>query len=269
MAGVRAPFALASCLFVAACAAPPAFEEDGWGVQRRFDGRTPTLLSISEINAGTPPADGEVASVAVRSRARGRHRVVLRAEHGIAATWTPGAALFDAELDRALDWLALLGAAEPRGVELQLTLMPDQGARAHQRLHPAAETLMIDLLVPVPAKPRSRGTAIEAALATGLHEAAHALRPARLTDRGDDEYRSSLVAACYRIGGLQRGDRVDLTAPDASATRDFVRAHSAEAGLRVRRDLAVALGQPHLDGSNRTGIEMLGRLCTGRFDSAR
>jgi hypothetical protein len=191
--------------------------------------------------------------------------VVLRAEQGIAATWTPGAALFDAELDRALDWLALLGAGEPRGVELRLTLMPDRGARAHRQSHPAGETLVVDLLAPVSAKPRSRSAAIESALATGLHEAAHALRPPQLTDRMDDEYRSSLVAACFRIAGLQRGDRIDLARTGEAREREFVRAHSANAGLRVQRDLAAALGRTALGGDDNAGIGKLRTFCAQRL----
>lgn len=269
MAGVRALLAIpASCLLLAACAGNPSFDEDGWGVQRRFDGRTPALLSISEINAGTPAATGQVVSVPVRTRERERHRVVLRAERGIAPTWTPGAALFDADFDRTLDWLAMLGANESRGVELRLTLMPDRGARAYRQLHPARDALVVDLLVPVAAKPRSRSAGIEAALATGLHEAAHALRPPRLADRDDDEYRASLVAACFRIEGLQRGDRIRLGGPGNAIGRDFARTHSAEAGLRVQRDLATALGRTALEGGDRAGIGRLRAFCAQRLSSS-
>lgn len=273
MRGVRAlrPFLSASglCLLLAACAGSPAFVEDGWGVQRRFDGQAPSLLSISEINAGTPPAVGGLVAVPVRSRQRGRYRVALAAERGIAAAWTPGAALFDPELDRALDWLARLGAAEPRAVELRLTLVPDHGARRHRAAHAAGDTLVVDLLVPVASAPRSRGAAVEAALATGLHEAAHALRGPGGGDRDDDEYRSALVAACFRIDGLQRGDRLALAAPDAAGERDFTRAHSASAGLRVRRELAAALGREALDGGDRAGIATLRADCARRLSLRR
>lgn len=136
---MRAPALLAFCLILstAGCVAPAAFVEDGSGVQRR-DGRAPTVLSISEINAGTMPAtDDAIATTPVRSRQRGRHRIEVLAERGIAARWTDGAVLFDAELERALDWLARLGAAEPRAVELRLTLMPPRGARRVERRHAA------------------------------------------------------------------------------------------------------------------------------------
>ena len=67
---MRAPALPAAvvCLILATagCVAPAPFVEDGWGVQRRFDGRTPVLLSISEINAGTPPAVGAVANAVLK-----------------------------------------------------------------------------------------------------------------------------------------------------------------------------------------------------------
>lgn len=266
MAGMRArPALLALILACAGCSAPAAFTEDGWGVQRR-DGRTPVLLSISEINAGTPPASGEVASTPVRARARGRHRIEILADNSIAAQWTGGAALFDGELDRALDWLARLGAAEPRAVELRLTLMPATGARQLERRHPAGETLVVDLLVPVPDNPRSRGAVLEGALATGLHEASHVLRPTSDRTRDDDEYRASLVAACYRIGGMQPGDALDLAAtPAAALRREFTRAHSRDATLKVKRDLAERLGAARLLGRDQAGRSRLQGFCGARM----
>ena len=267
---MRAPALPAAvvCLILATagCVAPAPFVEDGWGVQRRFDGRTTVLLSISEINAGTPPAVGAVASVPVRARSRGRHRVTLHADAAIASQWNRGAALFDGELDRALAWLATLGAAEPRPVELRITLMPGHGARQLERRHPAADRLVIDLLVPVPDQPRSRGTVLEAALATGLHEASHVLRPPRARDRGDDEYRASLVAACYRIDGMQAGDQLDLATPAPTVPRrEFTRAHSHDAGVRVKRDLAASLGASRLQGNDRPGRARLQDYCTARM----
>ena len=271
MAGMRArPALLALILACAGCSAPAAFTEDGWGVQRR-DGRTPVLLSISEINAGTPPASGEIASVPVRSRTRGRHHVTIHADTALAAQWTRGAALFDAELERALDWLARMGADEPRAVELRLTLMPATGARQLERRHPAGQTLVVDLLVPVPDNPRSRGAVLEGALATGLHEASHVLRPARAgsddrDDRDDDEYRASLVAACYRIGGMQPGDALDLAAtPAAAPRREFTRAHSRDAALKLKRDLAERLGATRLLGRDQAGRSRLQGFCGARM----
>lgn len=263
---MRALPALVLILALSGCAAPIAFVEDGWGVQRR-DGRAPVLLSISEINAGTPPAAGEIASVPVRTRERGRHRIVLQAEAAIAPQWTRGAALLDPELDRAVAWLARMGAAEARAVELRLTLMPAQGARRMERRHTAQERLVVDLLVPVPASPRSRGAVLEGALATGLHEASHVLRPDR-AGREDDEYRASLVAACFRIAGMQQADRLDLATPaDASPRREFTRAHSRAASLRVKRDLAASLGASVLPGRDAAGRGRLDAFCRSRLDA--
>lgn len=262
---MRALLPLLVAAICAACAAPAAFTEDGWSVQRQFDSRAPALLSISEVNAGSPPAIGELQATAVRDRSRGRYRIVIAAERSIAGQWTPGAALFDAEIERALDWLARLGAGESRAVELRLTLVGDHGRRQQKRLHPANKTLVIDLLVPVEGKPRSRSAALDAALATGLHEAAHALRPLQAKDRGDDEYRASLVAACFRLQGAQAGDRFDFNAKSLSTGTEFTRAHSASAAQSVRRDLAQVLGTDKLQGRDRKGLMQLLAHCERRL----
>ena len=267
MAGMRllASPILLSALLCAACAGPTRSDYDGWGIERRFDGRAPALLSISDINSATLPAHGAIEPVPVRARERGRHRIVIAVEKSRSKDWTPGAVLFDPQLDRALDRLATLGASDLRGVELRLTLMPTTGARQQRALHAADRTLVIDLLVPVPAQPRSRSAVLDAALATGLHEAAHALRPAQARDRSDDEYRASLVAACFRIDGAQRGDTIAFNAGEAQVSQDFTRTHSAAAAQTVRRDLAAALGKQTLDGGNHDGIATLQAFCMRRL----
>lgn len=264
------PSLLIPCaLFLGACSGPTSFTEDGWSIERRFDRGAPALLSTSEINAGTPAALGEIQAKPVRSRVRGRARILIEAEAGIAGEWIPGATLFDPQLDRALEWLARLGAAEARDVELRLLLMPQQGARQRRRLHPADKALVVDLLAPVPSRPPSRSAALEAALATGLHEAAHALRPASALDRHDDEYRASMVAACFRIEGAQRGDRIALAQRTIAPQRDFTRAHSASAAQRVNRDLSAAVGSTSLHGGDRPGIERALAACTRRLAQAQ
>ncbi len=267
MAGMRKlPIALVfATLLSAACAGPPSSAGDGWGIERRFDGRTPALLSISEINAGTRPLQGAIARVPVRARERGRYRVAISAEQALSKTWTPGATLFDPQLTRALERLATLGTGEARGVELRLTLMPADGARQQRALHAADRTLVIDLLVPVPVAPRSRSAELDAALATGLHEAAHALRPAHARDRQDDEYRASLVAACFRIDSAQRGDVIAFKPRKSAATREYTRTHSIEASQAVQHDLADALGKPGLEGADRKGIAVLQGFCSRRL----
>lgn len=270
MAGMRLPASpiLFAALLCAACAGPTRVDADGWGIERRFNGRAPALLSISDINSATLPALGAIEFVRVRARERGRHRIVIAAEQSRSKDWTPGAALFDPQLDRALDRLAMLGASEPRNIELRLTLMPTTGARQQQALHAADRTLVIDLLVPVPAQPRSRSAVLDAVLATGLHEAAHALRPARARDRSDDEYRASLVAACFRIDSAQRGDAIAFNAGKAHAQPDFIRAHSAVAAQAVQHDLAAALGKSTLDGGDLEGIAALQAFCRRRLAQA-
>lgn len=241
-------------------------EHDGWGVQRRLAGRTPALLSISEVNAGTPPATGTLAAHAVRSRTRGRLGIAIAADSGIAPRWTPGAALFDPPLERALDWLARLSPTDTRRIELRLTLVPETGARRQERLHAADQAVVIDLLVPVADHPSSRSAALEAALATGLHEAAHALRPAIARDRDDDEYRAHLVAACFRIDSAQPDDQLSFaTTPGSTEDREFTRVRSNAAAQAVKRDLGARLGATTLHGRDHAGIARLLAHCTTRL----
>lgn len=257
----------AACLvlLLAACAAPPRFERDGWSIERRF-GAAPALVSTSEVNAGTTPAATPLAGVPVRATSRGNRRVAIAVEPALADQWTTGRALLDPHLDHALAWLERLGADEARAIELRLTLVADSGARRHVARHPAQETLVVDLLVPVPANPPSRSAALEAALATGLHEASHALRPvSRGGARDADELRASMVAACFRIEALQPGDRLTF-ARAAPAQRDFTRAGSDASSRDANRLLQQALGSDALAGSDRPGRERLAALCRQRLD---
>lgn len=254
-----------AALLCAACAGPAHVDADGWSIERRFEGRTPALRSVSTINAGTPRVTGAIVRVPVRTRERGRQRITISADSSVAATWTRGALLFDPQIDRALDQLADLGVGEPRGIELRVTLMPATGARRQDSLHPASKTLVIDLLVAVPQAPRSRSAELDAALATGLHEVAHALRARDSRDRYDDEYRASLIAACFRIEGAQRGDRIAFSTGRSTSHPDFTRAHSAAAAQHVQRDLAAAAGKATLDGGDRDGIARLRAFCAQRL----
>lgn len=251
-----------SCI---ACAAPPGPAADGWSIERRL-GAAPALISTSEINRATPPARAALASEPVRSLARGRWRVSLAAEPALAPHWKAGAALLDPELERALDWLARLGDREPRALELRLTLVGEHGARRHVVRHPAGQALVVDLLVPVPDAVRSRSAALDAALATGLHEVSHALRGQGPSgERHADELRASLVAACFRIEGLQRGDRLRFPAQPAPQA-DFIHAHSAQAAHQANDALRDALGADVLEGSDLAGRARLQARCRQRLD---
>lgn len=254
-----------AALLCVSCAGPVRMDTDGWGVERRMQGRQPALLSISTINAGSALAKDAITRVPVRARERGRLRIAISADTSLVQAWTPGAALFDPQLDRALDRLAALGGRESRRTELRLTLMPERGARRLEALHAATDVLVIDLLFPVPAQPRSRSAVLDAALATGLHEAAHALRPAGARDRADDEYRASLVAACFRIDSAQRGDSISFSPRQVAAPKDFALAHSATEAQGVQHDLAGALGKSTLEGSDRHGIAVLQAFCRQRL----
>ncbi len=252
-------------LLCASCAGSAALDGDSWGIRRRFDGATPSIMSISDINGGTPKANGAIQSLPIRSRVRAGRRVSIAAQAGIAPAWAAGAALFDPQLEHALDWLGLIATQDHPDIELRLTLMPDHGARHEQRLHPAAAGIVIDLLLPVPAQPRSRSAVLDQVLATGLHEAAHVLRPRSAHDRDDDEYRASLVAACFRLEGSQRGDRINLGATRVHAPREFTRQRSATAAQAVQHDLASVLGQPSMRGDDHAGIKRLLAFCMQRL----
>lgn len=254
-----------STLLCVSCAAPVRMDTDGWSVERRMQGRAPALLSTSAINAGSAPIKDPITRVAVRTRERGRLRIAVSADSSLSKTWTPGAALFDPQLDLALDRLAALGASEPRQIELRLTLMSERGARRQEALHAATDALVVDLLIPVPEQPRSRGAVLDGVLATGLHEVAHALRPTTARDRADDEYRASLVAACFRIDSAQRGDAISFKPRQEAASKDFTLAHSAKEAQAVQRDLAGELGKDTLDGSDRDGIAVLQAFCRQRM----
>lgn len=257
------PFVL-PVLLCAACAAPPG-PIDGWSIERRA-GAAPSLISTSVINGATPAASAPLASVPIRRLARERWQVALAADSSLATEWRAGAGLFDAELARALDWLAHLGRHESRGLELRVTLVDQHGARRHVARHPAAEVLVVDLLVPVPRAPRSRSAVLEAALATGLHEAAHALRPHGPDgEREADELRASLVAACYRIEGMQRTDRLRLPAAATVAAGDFTHTHSARAAHAANELLRQALGRDVLDGADHQGRARLQAQCRQRL----
>lgn len=252
-----------SCL---ACAVPPGPPADGWSIERRM-GAAPVLISTSDINGATAPARSPLAREPVRSAERGRWRVALAAEPAIAGQWQAGAALLDAELGRALDWLARLGRDEPRTLELRLTLVGERGARRHVARHPARDGLVVDLLVPVPERPGSRGAVLEAALATGLHEVSHALRgQGPDAERNADELRASLVAACYRIEGLQRGDRLRLGAAKPVTAGDFTRNHSLDAAHAANAGLRQALGAEVLDAADLAGRARLQAHCRRQLD---
>lgn len=263
---MRAALPAAIALLCVACAAPPGPGPDGWSIERRT-GAAPSLVSTSVVNGATPPASTPLASVPIRSLARGRWRVALGAEAALATHWTAGAALLDPELERALEWLARLGRHEARGLELRLTLVGRQGARRHVARHPATDVLVVDLLVPVPHAPRSRSAVLEDALATGLHEAAHALRrDGAAGERHADELRASLVAACFRIDGLQRTDRMHLPHPLQVPPGDFTRVHSARAAHEANAVLRAALGTDALDGADLEGRARLQARCRQQLD---
>jgi hypothetical protein len=254
-------------LLCVACAAPPGpVAADGWSIERK-PGAVPALVSTSTVHSSMPLLSTPLASVPIRSMSRGRWQVSLAAEDDIAAHWKTGAPLLDANLARALAWLERLGRDEARGLEVRLTLVGQQGARRHVARHRADKVLVVDLLVPAADAVRSRSAVLESALATGLHEVSHALRadgPAG--ERHADELRASLVAACFRIEGLQRGDRLRLPGDAPLPAGDFTRIHSARASQQANALLRAVLGSEVLDGSDLDGRARLQAHCRQQLD---
>lgn len=263
---MRAALPVLIATLCAACAAPPGPAPDGWSIERRL-GAAPMLISTSEVNGAMPVAREPLARETVRTLASGRWRVTLAAEPVLAAQWKAGAALLDPDLQRALDWMSRLARDEPRPLELRLTLVGQRGARRHVARHPAAASLVVDLLVPVPDRPRSRSAVLDDALATGLHEVSHALRGSGAAgERHADEARASLVAACFRIDGLQRADRLRFPTGPAPAPGEFTRAHSARASQQANATLRGVLGSEVLDGTDRAGRARLQAHCRRALD---
>lgn len=206
--------ALPALLLCAGCATQLP-QGDQWGVQR-IAGRTPAVVSLSEVNPGQPAATRPLQPALLRAATRGANAVSVRVDDAFAATWLPSAERIEPELQRALDWLERFGATDARGLQLDVTLVDQDVHRRERRRHPATDTVRIDLLVPTAREPDSRSASVAKALAIALHETVHALRGGD-TDRAADEYRASLVESCYLLDVARAGDVIDLgDVPDTS-----------------------------------------------------
>lgn len=244
------PCLLPALLVVAtASARQPAATVDTWSTQRLSLRGQPHLLSHSQVNPARPAATGLPAMQPLLARELAGHRLEVQVASTLGSDWSTALPVLQPEADRALRWLARLSPDDRRPRRLAMHLV-DRGQRYElQHAHPAAHAVQLTYLMPVDAAPPSRSIALAQGLALGLHEASHALRPQAARDRGDDEYRASLLAACYLIDGLQPGDRMRLQAPPAGRG-DFTVRHSEGARSRAIADLVQVAGGDRLDGAD-------------------
>lgn len=267
MRRARRPGGIVLALLCAGCASDGP-GRDHWGV-RRDTGSTPAVVSLSEVNVGRPDATAALAATPLLERTRGPHRVAVQVETALAPGWTPHAARVEPELLRALDWLQRI-APPGRGVHLQATLVGRDAHREASRRHAAHAAVVVDLLFPVDPAPASRSAAVARAVAVALHEAVHALRADR-GDRSADEYRASLVEACYLLDTARAGDSFAFDA-DASASGpgagDFTARHSREAAARVAAELQRAAGMAVIGSTDVAALRRAQAFCHARIPSA-
>lgn len=209
---------------------------DWWSVRTVGSGEAAAVHSTSHVNHGKPPAEVVVQPRLLREATRGNLSVALQYDAAIADAWSGSAWKVHRELDKALDWLERL--AGPRGARLVLTLVDDAQARDVARVH-AGEPPVVDLVVAVDADTGSQSAVVGRALATALHEAAHALsahQAGRPADRFADEHAAALVEACYLVDTLRPGDALSLRIATNHAPTDnyAIQQSRAAAGAVVR-----------------------------------
>lgn len=250
---------------------------DAWRVRATGSGARRVVESFSDVNVGKPARTAPLPIRAIAERRRGDVAVRLRGDASTAAALLAPGNDFGRELDKALEWLDRLTPATRPRARIELTLVDDTRRARQRRSHPGSGITIVDLLVPVPAQPAStRSTQVGQALAIALHEASHATAqddPARArASRQDDEYRASLVEACYLIDTLRIGDTLQLRAGradegDAGVGEDFVAVQSREAARRVMRDLAKAAGGTSVAWNDHVARLGLKTLCAVRLAS--
>lgn len=211
---------LATLLWLAAGCASMEADSDWWSVRATGSGDARRLLSTSHVNHGKPPTDVDVAPRLLREVSRGNVSITLRHDAAIAGDWSGAAWKVAPELDTALDWLQRIAGS--RGAKVIVTLVDDAHAMDIARSHPAGVPV-VDLYVAVDGQAPSQSAAAGRALATALHEAAHALSattPGAHADRYADEYAAALAESCYLVDTLRPGDRASLNVADRHAPTD-------------------------------------------------
>ena len=132
------------------------------------------------------------------------------------------------------------------------------------RTHPAGPPV-IDLVVAVDAGTSSQSAAVGRALATALHETAHALANAsgrHADDRFADEHAAALVEACYLFDTARPGDVMALP-PTAQhpATDNYAITQSRAAAGAVVRELRTAARTGTLRVDDRASLARVFARC--------
>lgn len=252
------------------CTASTPAVIDFWQVRGQGSGANRVVESLSVINRAAPARESGTAPTThlLAQREQGALSVRLHADAATAALLQAPGVDFDLELDTAMRWLARLRTPQRRSARIDLHLMaPDWQVRMLQR-HPAGTTTVVELAVPV--QPPQALPAISAqvgkALATALHEMAHALDAGSGRSRQDDEYRASLVAACYTVDTLRPGDVMHLRVAEPPAGDVyFVEAHSRRGAARVVEDMVKAAGSRDVPARDQTAVMALKLFCGTRL----
>lgn len=251
---------LLACL-VAGCASLDS-QTDWWSVLAVDTGGAATLRSTSHVNHGKPPREAPLEPRLLHEVARGNVSIALHHDAALAAGWSGSAWKFRRELDKALDWLQRL--AGPDGARIVLTLVDDTHAIDVARTHPAGPP-MVDLVVAVDADTPSQSAAMGQALATALHETAHALAGAsgrHADSRFADEHAAALVEACYLLDTARPGDIIGLpSAAQHPATDNYAIVQSRAAAGAVVRELRTAARTGTLRVDDRASLARVFARC--------
>lgn len=250
---------------------------DAWRVRATGSGARRVVESFSDVNVGKPAREAAIRTRPIAERRRGDVAIRLLGDAATAAAMLAPGNDFGRELDKALEWLDRLAPPARPKARIELTLVDDTRHDRLRRSHAGRDITIVDLLVPVAARPAStRSTQVGQALAIALHEASHATAqddPARAREsRQEDEYRASLVEACYLIDTMRIGDILQLRAradgsEGAAGGEHFVAAQSRQAARQVMRDLAKAAGGSSVAWNDHVGRLGLKTLCAVRLAS--
>jgi hypothetical protein len=248
-------------------AAPPA---DSWGV-RTLGQR---LESLSEVNLGKPSLRMPLASHSLARRQAGAVSIELRADAATTAAIAASGDDYAPELDQALAWLQRLQPKGERPTRILLTLVDLRHRHRERRVHGTASGLVVDLLVALPSRPADASVEVARGLSTALHEMSHAVAATgdsrRRPNRQKDEYRASLVQACYLVDTLRAGDTLRLMPRERAGAREhFVTAHSRNAARSVVLDLAKAAGTDTVRWHDQVAVKRLRQACDARLRVAQ
>lgn len=242
---------------------------DFWQVRSYGRGDSRVVESISVINRAMPTGTAHHApTFLLHERSEGALAVRVHADAATAALLQAPGVDVSAELEQALRWLGRLRTPLRQAARIELHLLaPDRQVRM-QRRHRAIPATVVELAMSVtrpPALP-AISSQVGEALATALHEMAHALDAGSGRSREDDEYRASLVAACYTFDTLRAGDVLHLRqAIPAPTDASFVETHSRRAAARVVEDMATAAGSREIRARDHPAVMALQRFCATGF----